>query len=815
MKRFIKSGQFLFRKLHVSKQPEPFTADEIDEDISLNKLSYLSAKYYRKIKFSTERRRIRKYQLKSEIKDHRILGEIVTHSRPLLAYLLFITLITAGLDIAGLWLVDWLRHFSSLRADLTLPTKAELGTGLQVYIASVSAVLGLIFALFAVSFQLTTDRYSQKVTDFINQEKVSSYYFQFLVFTDLFAIIVYLKLIIFGSLPLISFAAATIFVALSFLGILVFKSHHSNFIKPATMFNRLYSMALESIGVVSDQSSSNSKSWNIIIQARTRVQSYLGIIEALYRDLIRRGPSQTENWNDAAFAPLIASQILRSYTDKKRFIDTNKQSWATEKFEKVRASNLTMYSLKLQYELKGKGPLFTPEADSSWLENRIFNFLDEISNDIQKDSSDQLFVTLSEGYRTVLVGDKQKQVDAPPKTIPGAWQNQEFAIFDRVVRDFVILWQKIDICTSKAVINYLNDYFMVTSEVIEPWNYDKALKVAEGFYIGDQLEPSKKFLRDYNLPAFFRDLLLDYWRRLEIEQAAEGKIITPVSQLSHELKKQFEDKRAELCGIYLALFFETSDQIIRKLAECSNYEVITQFIKVQMEWISHLMYTKQNELAEKFAPNVKENIRYLFLASKETLEDEEMLEQAEKGYFVALQEENKPAFAMYAQSLNVIRVRRSIGETDQNILLREARLPVIWGGHAFALSELRQDTFWVKTIVKELERTFKPDVFQQLMDLVSDRAFSNNIYWETTRYLPWEQAMIGKIKRELTPVHAQGRGEIGFSMVYDHPSVLIRPLADFDIMFDDRAIKGFVEWVKKRDAIKRLLPILNRRGGES
>lgn len=773
-----------------------------------NAFSRLLGKIHRWGKNRLELRRIRRFEIQGEIKEHKILPEIFKYSKWILLYLLFASLLAIVTDAIFSQVIGWLRGTSWLSDILSVPSKGAIGDALTAYIAAVSALLGLIFALYAVGFQLTTDRYSEKVTSFISNERVSSYFFRFMVFTDLFAVIVYLKLVMFDTTPIFSFGLATLLVATSFLGIIIFKNHYIEIIKPESMFSRLRELIWDSMNVVSTPGSYTNKSWSLATHARRHAQSNMRTMEALYRDLTRKGIDRSQNWTDAAFAPLTAGHLLQGYSSLRKFINVDKPWWTAQKYEKVKSSDMNMYTIKLQHELKGTGPLIVPQNHPLWFEDRMFSFLEEITKDVVNDDSGQIFMNVSDAYKTALIGDQQKQVDEPPKTLPGAWQNQEFDIFERGFTAFLELWKKIDICTHKATVNYLNDYFMIVSELIEPWDIEGIMKIAESFYTGDQLNKSKKFLEDKDLPTFSRSVLKEYWERLEVEQELEGKIVTEKNHLLEEMKEVLTEKHSDLVDKYLIKAFDDSTEIIKKLAGCKKHELLTNFVKMQMEWISHLLYADQKDRADLYAQYVKDNSRYLLIVPQSVLEEEELLDQVEKGYFVSLIEERKDTFEAYSLAVSIVMMKGNWQQTDQNQVMRNLKQSLIHGSLAFVLSELRQDSFWVVTFTKNVEGMFKPGVFTKLLELVADIHDTRDIYWESTRYMNWERFMLGKIKSEVKETWVHEDGEIGYGTEYDHPSKFIRRLGDFDLLFNGRSKESYVEWLKKRQALKELLEVL-------
>jgi hypothetical protein len=817
VQRLYLSLNFFYRKLG-KKSVIDRGLDLDSSDKSPGIISLFSARALRRARNSAEKNRVREFKFRENLQEHRVVRDILKNSRRILFDLLVAVVISALLDWISTHYLHDIRNISELKRVLYLPSRADISTALITYIAAMSAFLGLIFALYAVGFQLISDRYSDRVTQFINSDPVSSYFFQFLVFTDLFAIVIYLKLILFKDLTIVSFAASTVFVALSILSILVFKNHYFVSIKPENTFNRLRAMITRRINDVTDKRSFKRKSWSVANYAKSQCKDYIKIIGLLYEDLVKNSQKDT-NWSLAIYAPLVLGEVLRHYTSKKRFISSEKTWWSEERQERVPGSDLNAFTIKMNYEIQGRGPLFMSKPYSDWFEDSVLMLLKQMKSDVALDKSGKLFNYLCESYKQILVGDKEKQADAMPKTIPGAWQNQEFAIFQRTLADFISLWKELDVCEDDdSLDNFLNSIFVIGLELIEKWGVDLPLQFAEKFYDGNQLNRDKKFLHDKNLPAFYRQTLLDYWERLEVEQSTEDRIVTPKSELIKELRDIFLKKEKELTEENISKLFDCLDEVIEELTKCKNgkYEEISHFIKLEMEWISRMLYLDRSDLAEPFASKILNNSRYLFMLSGDQLAEQDFLEQIEKGFFVSLLSEKKGLFKAYSFAASIVLIR-SLKPEDETNLSRFMRAPVIWGSLAFAMSELRQDKYWVITFVQTFEPFVQKGALGQLMDAAAKFRSTRNIGWETMRYLHWQRAMFNMIDKEVPKTSTQASANAFIFMeTYDHPSKFIQGLGEYgDFVFNDRAIEAFAEWTQKRQALADLLAILLRmKGGD-
>lgn len=753
--------------------------------------------------------RIWTYRVEKEARDHIIARDIFRHSRQIIIYLILVASLSFLLDWI-FWLVFSHIQFSDRLIEIfALPSRNQTEVGLEIFVGAISAILGLIFALYAVGVQLASDRYSEKVSSFIIQEPVTDYFFKFLIFTDLFSLLILLRLHFASNLPIISFLLAAVLVSLSIMGILVFRSHYVNSMKPLSLFERLWRVCLDQFQVVTNPNNYKYKSWSLTIHCRDTTNRHLNIFADLFRDLVRNN-----NWVDASYGPIVLSHILRDYLEIKKLVDKEKGWWFFEKYEQVKADDLNMFTVKANYELQGKGPLHIPKASENWLEDKAIGFLEEMSLHIHEDKSNKLVGRIADGYKELLVGHYEERRGQKPRLEPGAIQNQEFESFQKGIESFLPLWQKIDFSNADAGVVFLNDYFAISEELLEKWDVDKTLKIAESFYNGDQLNIDKKFLSKRDLPSYTRDQLLSYWERLEVEQRLEGKIITPKDRFAEEIKDVLVDKRREIVKNYLTRFFDNSDQIIIKLYKDKNFEYVGHFIKMQYEWVSRLLYLRDIELAQSFAQRIKKNAAFVAYLPKQSVVDLELLEQIEKGFFVSLVERSKSLFEVYAQTAVLILMIIRTDETDQDKLFRLMKLPVIWGGVAYLVSELDSDFHYVTCFSEALEGSFRPGWMIEILEKVTELRPVRNIWWETTRYHSWYMNLLNRLRDELRVIPYQESGALGFSKRYDHPSPFIQELAEWEMMDEERCMEGFIDWLKlregdkKREEIKKLTTVL-------
>ena len=744
-----------------------------------------------------------------EIEDHKIARDILHYSKRIIVYLILVIAVSFIFDWLFWMVYPSLRSIRFLSNSFSLLTRDSIQVGLEIFVGAISAVLGLIFALYNIGVQLASDRYSEKVSSFIIQEPVTDYFFTFLVFTDLYSLLILLKLHLVQGLPVVSFILASVFVAISLMGILVFKSHYVSSLKPLSLFQRIWRVCLDQFGLVTDHDSYKYKSWSLAVHGRDITNSHLNIFGDLFRDLVRNN-----NWNDASYAPVILGHILRDYIDIKKLIDKEKGWWFFEKYELVKADDYNYFPIKVNYELQGKGPLHIPKPAESWFEDKTLALLNEMSSYIQKDTSNKLVNRVVEGYTQFLVGKYEEQKGKRPKLIPGAIHDQEFQIFEKGLNSFLSIWQKIDFSKQNNIISLLNGYFVVSEGLIDEWDIDLALKIAESFYVDNQLNTERDFMYRKDIPTFTRDILINYWKRLEVEQTLENQLITPKERFIAEIKEVLIDKRQEIILSNLVKLFDSSDEIITALFKAKDYEYAGQFLKMQYEWISRFFSLNEVDLAELFSDRLRKNIGYFLYLPKSVVVDLEMLEQIEKGFFVSLIKRSKPLFNVYSNIIIILLIIIIDKEGDQNKLFKFFRLPLMWGGLVYLISELDQDFEYVTIFTKYLEKVFRPGAMVNLLTNISEFRPTTNIWWESTRYSPWYMKVLNEMRSKLQTVPYQDSGALSFTTKYEHSSSFIQKLGMWEFTGEERCIEGFVDWLKRREMIEKIINSLKSKKHE-
>lgn len=707
---------------------------------------------------------------------------------------------------------DWFQTFIAHFDFFALPDREFLKLVLEISIGAISAILGLLFALYAVGFQLTTDKYSSAVSDYVNQETVGNFFFKLLVFTDIFAIAVLLRIQLLTFPSSISFITVVILVAICLLGIIVFKNHYILTIKPKNLFERLQSDMKESIRLASDRSRYSYKSWSIIQTSRMRTQNHLSLLKTLFEDLWH-----SENWNDVIYTPMVLANLITEYAKRKKHIDRERGWWFPQTQVEVKANSMSTLPLKLNFELQGKGPLRIGSPDYLWFENRIFDIAKAVESRVgTAPQHTHLLKYVIDFYQTALAGDYEKdRYGRYQKTVAGLYENQETDAFEKYLDGFFALYEKVQ--TDDELGAYLNAYFAIGLTLIDGFDYTKYQEVIKSLIGADgQLTRTREELARLALPGVFYSQILDYWDRLDLEVQCEGQIITPQDHLEKETLNDARAKEKQ----YFAKFFEKlithHNTVLKDLYQKGKHKELAMFIKSRFEWISRLLYINKIALADEYGAKIAGAGVYLPFLPKQILLDSEFWEELEKTLFPSVIENCSTLFKVLSGLLTLMLPVINADEKNVDNIVYRNRLSLILGGFVFLACEFRQDYHLLIGYVQTIEAAYQPGQFIKAMEVLSKPKDVGGldltlklINWETTRYHHWFGQILWKID-QLPKTYDDVRFYSGLQEVANHPSKFIRKLSYRAYQPEEECAEAFVEWAKKREAVRQFVETLKK-----
>lgn len=820
--RLIRVIQFFFRRISWRRRTAPSFSFEVDK--KPNRIVYawgVFVGFFYSI-FQKRRESLRIHYRNQERRktEYTIPMQILRYSMSTVIFLIALLtlvvlgdwgiekLMTALSHVQASWFISFVSYFEFF----ILPERDFLELVLEISIGAISAILGLLFALYGVGFQIITEKYSSKVSDYVNQETVGNYFFKLLVFTDLFAIAVLLRVKILTIAPSLSFVVAMVLVAICLLGIIVFKNHYILTIKPKNLFERLWSEIKENIRLASDRTRYSYNSWSIVQTSRMRTQELLSLLKALFEDLWH-----AENWNDVTYTPMVLSNMLTEYAKRKKYIDRDRGWWFPQTQIEVKANNMSSLALKLNFELQGKGPLRIGSPDYLWFENSIFDILKTVEARIGTAPQDtHLLKYIIDFYQTVLAGDYEKDRHGRyQKSIAGLYENQETDAFEKYLDGFFALYEKVQ--TDDELGAYLNGYFAIGITLIEGFDYAKYQETIKSLVDSQgRLTHTREELALLDLPGVFYSQILDYWDRLDLEMQCEGRVVTPQNRLE---KETLDDARAKEKQ-YFDKFFEKlithHNSVLKDLYQKGKHKELAMFIKARFEWISRLLYVNKVTLADEYGAKIAGAGVYLPFLPKQILIDSEFWEELEKMLFPSVIENCQTLFKVLSGLLTLMLPVINADEKNLDNIMYRNRLALILGGFVYLACEFRQDYRLLVEYVQTIEVAYQQGRFIQAMEMLAKPKDVGGldltlklINWETTRYHHWFGEILGQV-HQLPKTYDNVRFYSGMQEVADHPSKFIRELSYRMFNPEEECAEAFVEWVKKREAIRQLVDVFKK-----
>jgi len=513
------------------------------------------------------------------------------------------------------------------------------------------------------------------------------------------------------------------------------------------------------------------------------------------------------------------ANIFSEYVDKKKYIDKDRTWWFPQYYKQVKSDNTTSLSIKLNYEIQGKGPLHIQAPNFNWFEDRTYELFQHMVSKINLiRERDNFIINLIKGYQIILTGEyvRDRKGRYIKETL-GAYENQEIVIFEKFFAGFKELVDKIDLKNDSIITAYMNTYFAIGLAVMEGFDYKRYREIIKNL-VNDKLNLSltRGELENKELPAIFYEKVLDYYDRLEIEQYCEGSIKTPKSWLIQEIISESQTEEKNLFEKYFKQLIEHQNIIIDRLYEDKQYKYLALFLKMRLEWFSRLLYIGKADLAEEQSERIAEKIIYILDIPKNILIETEFLEGIEKLLFPTILESKLSLFGKLLKPLMLSLTILNSNETDIDRLVERNRITLIIGGFIYLTSEFKQDKKFLLEYVRNLEKIFRSGFFTYILELMANPKKLGGlnltiklIHSETTKYHHWFSQVLQKIN-DLPKTYDDVRFYSGLQEVADHPSKFIREISYGLSFYEEECINAFVEWVKKREEIKKLIRLLNQ-----
>ena len=454
-----------------------FSSHLRDDDIEVDKKEHrivsvpllILGNIYHFIKNAEERFRVWLYNLVDGISEFRILYEVFYHSRRLATVLLLL-------------LTGSFFFFFTKGGIVNLVNKGLITDLLTAYVGGATAILGVIFALYSVGFQTTTERFSSKVTDYLNREKVGQFFFKLLTLAAIFSLFNLLLQLGITEPIIPPFIISTFLITASLFGILIFKDDYMTKLKPKRVFERIYWQNMRAIKLVNlfdypkvesfrlaAQKNIKSfklylpihRSWSLIGNLQKQVGDRLDILESFYHDLKRE-----QRVEDATFGIVSLGYFVAEYVTVKHFMERDYGWWFPEYQEVVTAESTEMFPIKANYEAMGIGRLGVARKDFDWLENRVVRFFTHVQKQTDFSKEPLIGNALVSAYETILAGRHIKTNRGYEKKLRGVYESQNFILAEKILSRFVDLGEGL-VGIEECHVNYINSFGRVKTAIID------------------------------------------------------------------------------------------------------------------------------------------------------------------------------------------------------------------------------------------------------------------------------------------------------------------------------------------------------------
>ncbi len=782
--------------------------------------------YYQYVQIG-EKLRTKLFNTHRKFENFQILFEILKHSSGLLIFLVVLCVLFVSNQLYSIN-IFWLE-------------KKDIVLILTVYAGGAIALLGIIFALYSVGFQTTTEKFSTKVTDYLNSEQVGRFFFKLLAFSALFSIVNLILQFASDNSLMHLFYLSTFLTASSLLSVLIFKDDYITKLKPQQVFKRLYRESVKIIKLVNLYNQPDVKSfslyhtknirsfklyhpihssWSLIGYFQNQLSDMLDIGNSLYMDLIK-----DRKYEDATFGIMSFAYLLAEYVSIKHFIDKKFGWWFPDEQELVKSSPHNI-PLKLNYESRGIGRLGQTIKNTDWVEDRILSFFKQIQENTDFQKFPLLGNSLINAYEITLAGKFSKTSKGYEKNLLGVIENQIFNLSEKVYQQFIDLGSKlarVEECNG----NYINASMRIKTAMLDglsvrsfpgklvDWKPDITKKL-NMFTSGGHITVDSERIISWKLPKYFHETFVDILGKLSVEEEIERIVITDPEWLTKEVFELIKKKENEVIRKRIDLMIPS----MAKLSAQSEDEVFKSYIGGAIlstfnQLIDQNRWKTIQTTVQKYR---KELFKIFIVINTKQFVEAELRDQIDHGIFSALVKRNKVVFYFYLGLfyLTQSHLRQVLDKKDNQAILKTLRRPLMLGGLAYLVSELDQDSYYISTFTRQIEYLSNTqnieDLYKQLIDIKKKGGFTffNVGLEEANRYRHFYRDVINSISELPKDYITHGSSLFGMSSTetVKHPSEFVRKMASFRFSDMDECQEGYIEWLKKRRQVQNLIKVL-------
>lgn len=772
-------------------------------------ISKILGRILRVFRSVNERRLLQIYYARNESVNLGIIQQSIHFARRLMIWLIVLLIVAFLSDYLLSQIVNSLNigQIGSLaiasdspNADNTI--NSAILSVIQTYIGVIATIFGLFFALYIAGFELTTQQYSRDVAQYVNEERVSVFFFKWLLFAIIFNLAIVIRVWIVNSPAFGSFIFSTFVSLFSILTSLVYRSHSLLSSRPENIVRNLLAEFRHNLQLVTDKAQSEYNSVTVTKLSSDRVHKITIIIRDLYIDLMKKGDSRL-----AAIIPSAIAEMFYDYVSKLHLIRTNKTYWFPQTLQQIRRDEPFLGVVFSNFAIAGDGSMQLPIRNERWLQDLLIQLLDQFIDEafgLNEEQINDVIRGIILAYKRLLYGEHQHRFNGVIK-LDGLFDRQIFDEFEAVLSRLEKLLVKIN-HSERLRAEYLNTLYLVNQMILEGFRQDDVSSSLQ--LIETEPLPDKETIYELDLPNYLFILTQTYLDQLEVEQHIEGKIITPTSIIQQNMLQEIQSQEVARINDY----FNRISRIAREWdSTATSLEQISS-LKARLNWLKKAISHKRNDIVDNFeAIFSPELLNVLQNVDTQLLIDLELHRDLDDLNFLTLVNREKRLFN------DVTRIRIYVylilinhnTEFDRSIPLWRMILAV--GCLSFGYSELDENSYWVT-----IYSTAVVDIYADSEKLVSlfDFVSQGRTSWlDSMIDYSYRDIWFNAFEKEISQLPViieEPTSNRPFPHAYfDHKSDFIRSLGPDNyrrIGVERKCIKGYISWSQVN------LDRLNRKG---
>lgn len=697
---------------------------------------------YHKLK---EYLKIYRFKFSEEISRHEIFWELIKRRWKSLFALSGLIIICFALDVLfSRFLVPVIADqpwYKPLTSYIQFPNTQIITSVLSAIISGVAAIIGLLLAISLVVLELAANRYPYRMVRFLVEEKVGAYIIDLLVMTLLFSLWTLFLLQRGTIVPYVSILVCLLLASFSIVFMFVYRNYSLYFFQPYQGFRVASLEVRKSIYAVFEKGGRLGRS--VTSYLRERVQERIFLIQDFINVLMDKKDQE------AAYGLTAISSIVSLYITGKRFIDVQ-GGWYPLREVPVTRKDYVSLQLIQPFEEFALGTRMEKELDTDWLERQILHVIKAAQRKAIKEDHRRCLFAIILGYREI---------------VENCFEHQEFSILDQVMKQILEFGIEIS----------LKDYPEVVSEF-----YNLILFVVEKSIRGSDLESLRDRVRKVSwlsdeeiislkLPKMFDEELLSYRKKLEIELAIEGRIVTPPDWIENEIMDKVSKLDVNLSRKYYSEALKTLSNVHEKISSKKRYHEIRNVLVIQLLALRRALVLGKNVLVSENIDGVLEQVlkSYKHLAAEKNLRLD-VFKELKLGCLNSIRGHEEKTLRKFFGSLSIVSMQEFSGREDT---FPEEALEALFVVMSFAFldSEFYTSSRSFEIVEDLIFKNFDVDKLINLFDKMT-RRYDPSL---TLKYHNWFKNIFLEIGR-LPIVEKKREGIKGFDLIYDHPSEFIQ-----------------------------------------